>query len=262
MVVLLVVALATGTFAWYTAQNAVNATAASVGAVQSDSAAIGLGWSNATATANALALGTGEIRPMIPTAVPANGTTGPSFVEALLSTDGEGNPYVNSTQGGTPWTQVGWNGTANTTDTNLWIGNLDTVNAVTVAVTVDIAQHVADTDLNDLLRVAIYYGATAPNTYTFVGVWGSGTVYAADLATQWAALEAPDVLTPAEITVVGNEVSGIITDGTASGTTIPLAGDQKRQLYIYAWLEGTDLDTTNMVLANAVFSVNFTATQV
>lgn len=261
MVVLLVVALATGTFAWYTAQNTVNATAASVGAVQSNSAAIGLGWSNATATASTIALGMGTVRPMIPTAAPATGDAAPTFAEALLSTDGLGNPYVNSVQGGTPWTQVGWNGTANTSDTTLYIGNIDQTNEVAVTVTVDIAAHVADTDLNDLLRVAIYYAGTTPSAYTYVGTWGAGTAYEEDLATVFAALVDPDVLTPAEIAVVGNQFT-LISDATASGVTIPLTGGQSRQLYIYAWLEGTSLDTTNMTLANAVFTVNFTAAQV
>lgn len=259
MVVLLVVALATGTFAWYTAQNTVNATGASVGAVQSNSAAIGLGWSNATATSSSIALGEGDVRPMIPTAAPATGDNAIDFEEALLSTDGLGNPYVNSVQAGTPWTQVGWDGSANTTDTTLYIGNLDATTPVTVQVTVDIAAHVEDTDLNHLLRVAIFYAGTTPSLYTYVGTWGTGTAYADDLTDALAA--DPDELRPSEIAVVGNQFT-LIGDGTASAVTIPLDGDQTRQLYLYAWLEGTDLNTSNMTLAASTFSINFTATQV
>lgn len=260
MVVLLVVALATGTFAWYTAQNTVNATGASVGAVQSNSAAIGLGWTNASATASTIELGTGTVRPMIPEAVLATGTTGPTFEEALLSTDGEGNPYVNSTQSGTPWTQVEWDGSANTTNTDLYIGNLDTTNAVAVTVTVDIAQSEAN-NLNNLLRVAIYYAAASPNEYTYVGTWGAGNCYALDISTTVAGLTAPDVLTPAEL-ISGASTVTLIADNTPSAVTIPLSGDAVRQIYIYAWLEGTSLNTTNMVFSAAAFNVNFNASQV
>jgi len=261
MVVLLVVALATGTFAWYTAQNQVNATGASVGAVQSNSAAIGLGWTNASATASTIELGTGTVRPMIPEAVLATGTTGPTFEEALLSTDGEGNPYVNSTQSGTPWTQVEWDGSANTTNTDLYIGNLDTTNAVAVTVTVDIAEYVEGTNLNNLLRVAIYYAAANPNEYTYVGTWGAGNCYALDISTTVAGLTSPDVLTPAELIDAAAPVT-LIADNIASGVTIPLIGDAVRQIYIYAWLEGTSLNTTNMVFSAAAFNVNFNASQV
>lgn len=260
MVVLLVVALATGTFAWYTAQNTVNATGASVGAVQSNSAAIGLGWANDSATASTILLGTGTVRPMIPEAVLATGTTGPTFEEALLSTDGEGNPYVNSTQTGTPWTQVEWDGSANTTNTDLYIGNLDMTKAVAVTVKVDIADQ-GETNLNNLLRVAIYYAAANPNEYTYVGTWGAGNCYALDISTTVAGLTPPDVLTPAELTNAASTVT-LIADNVASGVTIPLSGGGVCQIYIYAWLEGTSLNTTNMVFSAAAFNVNFNASQV
>jgi len=260
MVVLLVVALATGTFAWYTAQNQVNATGASVGAVQSNSAAIGLGWANDSAKASTIELGTGTVRPMIPKAVLATGTTGPTFQEALLSTDGEGNPYVNSTQSGDPWTQVEWDGSANTGRTDLYISNLDTSRPVAVTVKVDIAESAAN-NLNNLLRVAIYYAAENPNEYTYVGTWGTGNCYALDISTTVAGLTSPDVLTPAELIDAAAPVT-LIADNIASGVTIPLIGDAVRQIYIYAWLEGTSLDTTNMVFSAAAFNVNFNATQV
>jgi len=259
MVVLLVVALATGTFAWYTAQNTVNATGASVGAVQSNSAAIGLGWSNSTATSSSIALGGGDVRPMIPTAAPATGDNVIDFEEALLSTDGLGNDYVKSVQDGDSWTQVGWDGSANTTDTTLYIGNLDATTPVTVQVTVNIAAHVEGADLNHLLRVAIFYAGTTPSLYTYVGTWGTGLAYADDLTAALA--DDLDELRPSEITVEGNKFT-LIGSGSSSGVTIPLDGGQKRQLFLFAWLEGTDLNTTNMTLAASTFSINFTANQV
>jgi len=264
MVVMLIVALSVGTFAWYTAQNVVEAKNASVGALETDSSAIGLGWAQETAIAPNITLGAGEVTPMIPKTMPADNNI-PVFNEALLGTDTNNVYIVKSQLVATPWQQQGLEESQNA----VWIGNLDaTLGArITTKVTVNA---VNDTNLNELLRVSVFVKESEELT-KYIGTWiGGGTAYYADLSAQTGD-PAEDVYVgknPELIKVEENEITDPITSGDPSEITFDLANsaseDQpaQKQIYIRAWLEGTELDNTNMSLTDAGFTVTFTATKI
>lgn len=259
MVVMLIVALSVGTFAWYTAQNVVEAQNASVGAVETSSAAIGLGWAQDTAKAPTITLGAGNVRPMIPKTMPADNNI-PDFNEALLETDTNNQYIVKSQQGATPWQQQGLDPESQKA---VWIGNLDaTLGArITTKVTVNA---VDDTNLNGLLRVSVFVEESEELT-TYIGTWiGGGTAYYADLSATSGDPAEPvyEGKSPDLINVAENAFTASIASGNNSGITFDLAKSTQKQIYILAWLEGTELDNTNMSLADAGFTVTFTATKI
>lgn len=264
MVVMLIVALSVGTFAWYTAQNVVTAENAWVGAVETDDSAIGLGWAQGTAKAPTITLGAGDVRPMIPKTMPADNNI-PDFNEALLETDTNNNIIVKSQQGATPWHQKGLAEGQNA----IWIGNLDaTLGArITTKVTVN---DVADTNLNGLLRVSVFVKESDELT-TYIGTWiGGGTAYYADLSATSGEPAEPVYVgkTPDLINVTENAFTASIASGDDSDITFDLANSAnetnpaQKQIYIRAWLEGTELDNTNMDLDEAGFTVTFTADKI
>lgn len=266
MVVMLVVALSVGTFAWFASQNEIDATGATVGSAEANDSAIGLGWSDSTATANAVSLGSGgsNLRPMIPTTQPSTaidaetGIPNLVFNEALLRSDSTGTKVIGSSRDATPWRQN--DGTANpqTNAGSLYIGNLNP-NTVTISTIVNIDTE-NNTNLNELLRVSIYVkGTGASDQAQYIGTWG-GTqdayVYKFS-STDEGAL-------PSSIEVDGedgNALENKIATGDP-GASFTLAGNAEsgvKQVFIYAWLEGTKLDITNMTRAAARFSVKFNA---
>ncbi len=244
MVVMLIVALSVGTFAWYTAQDSVNATGATVGAVETDAAAIAIGYTNDVGTDSTLLLGAGEVRPMIPVTKPADGAL-PAFNEALLQND-----KINTVNSESPWREPGIFEEPPDGD-GLYLKNLDTVNTVTVTPSVTINAN-TDDDLNSLLRVSLYVKDGTSNVY--LGTWGNGTAYAAELNTEEYLENAPSTVTVAEN-------SFPLTASGAAGTTFDIGPGATRQIHIQAWLEGTLLDTTNMTKDAAGFNVKFQADQ-
>jgi len=265
MVVMLIVALSVGTFAWYTAQNVVEAKNASVGALETDSSAIGLGWAQETAIAPNITLGAGEVRPMIPKTMPADNNI-PVFNEALLGTDTNNVYIVKSQTNADPWIEQGQEPESQNA---VWIGNLDaTLGArITTKVTVN---PVNDTNLNELLRVSVFVKESEELT-KYIGTWiGGGTAYYADLSATSGDPAEPVYVgkNPELIKAEENEFTASITSGIESEITFDLANsaseDQpaQKQIYIRAWLEGTELDNTNMDLADAGFTVTFTATKI
>jgi len=244
MVVMLIVALSVGTFAWYTAQETVNATEATVGAQASSDTALGIGWSTAANAASvSLSSQTKVVRPMIPKAAPTDAE--PEFNEAILK---DGGNVIGTIQGAEPWTT--YNDGIND---KLYVNNLDTGVEVTVTPKVTIVSADPDADnLKDLLRVALY--VVDGSSYTYLGTWGSGNAYACDIETEGyespAQIEVPEhkfVLIPSNGIGETFELKGKGTDGCNA------------QIAIYAWLEGTLLTSENMGHAAAEFAVNFSS---
>jgi hypothetical protein len=253
MVVMLIVALSVGTFAWYTAQDQVNATEATVGAQVSSDTALGIGWTTAaTAASVSLSSQTKVVRPMIPKAAPTDAE--PEFNEAILK---DGGNVIGTIQGAEPWTP--YNGDPDNPIDKLYVNNLDIGVEVTVTPKVTIASADPDPDadnLKDLLRVALY--VVNGSSYTHLGTWGSGTAYACDIETEGYGNGSPTQITDPE----NNHNFDLIASGS-TGTTFDLKGKGtdgcNAQIAIYAWLEGTDLTSENMRYAAAEFAVNFSS---
>lgn len=267
MVVLLVVALATGTFAWYVAQNEVNANSATVSAASTSDASLAIGW-NSSATTSLVTFGTaGGIRPMIPVVVPStlDGTTTLlTFNEGKLLINAADQQYIDpaSIQPATPWTQI--DATLPTPISTLYVINKDTNNDAVVTVKVNIEEHVNGADLNDLLRVAIFY--KDGSNYEYIGVWGGGTAIAGNISTlqtEDAGGVSPDsdFYFPSELQNEGTAIT-LLASGANGTNTMPISTIQaNRQIFIYAWFEGNLLTIDNNDIGTGTFSIVFTGAQ-
>lgn len=265
MVVMLIVALSVGTFAWYTAQETVTANDAVVGTATSTEAAIAIGWT-AGASSSSVSFGAkDDLRPMIPTSKPASGASLPSFQEAQLELQGTDRIITNVVDA-TPWKQVAASG--DPASTTLFVKNLSGTKDVNVYPVVTIDEHqVGDNpdteeeetdsalDLNHLLRVAIWVSG-GESTYTHLGTWGDGTVssaYAVDMNND-TYLDHSENL----VIVNDNKITPLTASGSrvAENTTFQLIPNQEKQIYIYAWIEGTAL-TSGLSGLSAGFDVTF-----
>lgn len=262
MVVMLIVALSVGTFAWYTAQETVTANDAVVGTATSTESAIAIGWT-AGASSSSVSFGAkDDLRPMIPTSEPASGASLPSFQEAQLELQGT-DRIIKNVVGATPWEQVAASGDS----TDLFVRNLSDTKDVNVypVVTIDTHQEGDNPvtpevetdwvgDLNHLLRVAIWVSG-GESTYTHLGTWGAETAssaYAVDMDNDTYLGEnenfVKDNANKITLTPSGSRV--------AANTTFQLTATQEKQIYIYAWIEGTAL-TSGLSGLSAGFDVTF-----
>ena len=264
MVVMLIVALSVGTFAWYTARETVYANDAVVGTATSKESAIAIGWT-AGASSSSVSFGAkDDLRPMIPTSAPASGASLPSFQEAQLELQGT-DRIIKNVVSATPWEQVAASG--DPASTTLFVGNLSETQDVNVypIVTIDPHQDPGDNpdteevetdwvgDLNHLLRVAIWVSG-GESTYTHLGTWGDGTVssaYAVDM-------DNDNYLNKNEnlVTVNANKITLTSSGSRVADTTFQLTATQEKQIYIFAWIEGTAL-TSGLSGLSAGFDVEF-----
>jgi len=273
MVVLLVVALATGTFAWYTSQNLAAGESAGLSTAASTSATIALGWTT-SATGNQVTFGVSEVSPMIPTTDLATYDTAasgvaPVFESGVLGVTGGGNEYFRSvTSPASPWRQVDSTLASHT----LYLRNLNP-NAgarITTSVTLPDTQNsgASIVDNNDILRVAIYSVVGDSTTHTLVGVWGvstSGNAYFGDLTAYPGTGEYTNYLVSTFMTEHAEDTLDLIGSGTST-TTFDIPLSTNAVIEIYAWLEGTVLDNDRSALSTTgdevTFSIGFSAAEI
>lgn len=256
MVILLVVALSTATYAWYASQNVATGTGAKLVTAQTTDANIGLSVDATPSykTQVELADSTG-IRPMVPTTIESRGTVTNAtltFKEAVLGDNGSVFKEVKSAS---PWTQ-----------SNFKIKNLDPdVNRHTeITITVDdIAAEKADgtaldttvaDNLKGMLRVAIFvkepYTVTA-GSFKFLGVYGTGTAYYGDPVQG----KAPTAYGPTGDNGLEQMPGGVLA---ANLDPFKIVGNAELDITAYAWLEGTTFDA-NYQDMSVTFNLTFTA---
>lgn len=274
MVVMLIVALSVGTFAWYTAQETVTADDAVVGTATSTESAIAIGWA-AGASSSSVSFGAkNDLRPMIPTSAPTSGASLPSFQEAHLELQGT-DRIIKNVVSATPWSQVAASGDP-AASTTLFVGNLSDTQDVNVYPVVTIPEHlygdnpetteITETDwvgdLNHLLRVAIWVeGGEGESAYMHLGTWGSET-FSSAYAVDMNAVDMNDdpyYLGNNENLVKVNDNKITLTAGgsrVAENTTFQLPAGEEKQIYIRAWIEGTAL-TSGLSGLSASFDVTF-----
>jgi len=263
MVVMLIVALSVGTFAWYTAQETVTADNAVVGTATSTESAIAIGWTAGGTRSSSVSFGAqDDLRPMIPTSKPASGASLPSFQEAQLELQGTDRIITNVVPR-TAWSQVADSG--DSTKTDLFVKNLSGTQNVNVYPVVTIPEHQTgdnpdteeietdwDKDLNHLLRVAIWVSG-GESTYTHLGTWGDGTVsaYAVDMDNDTYLGKNENL-----VKVNDNKITLTPSGSRVADTTFQLIPNQEKQIYIRAWIEGTAL-TSGLSGLSASFDVTF-----
>lgn len=264
MVVMLIVALSVGTWAWYTAQETVTADNAVVGTATSTEAAIAIGWGEGASSSSVSFGAKDNLRPMIPTSAPASGASLPSFQEAQLELQGT-DKIIKNVVGATPWKQVA---KGDSTKTNLFVRNLSDTKDVNVYPVVTIDEHLEGDnpvtteietdwvgDLNHLLRVAIWVSG-GESTYTHLGTWGSETTssaYAVDMDNATYLGNNENLVKDN-----ANKITPLTPGGSrvAANTTFQLTAGEEKQIYIWAWIEGTAL-TSGLSGLSASFDVTF-----
>jgi len=271
MVVLLVVALATGTFAWYTSQSTASGESAALSTAASTSATIALTWDQ-SGTGSQVTFGVSNVDPMIPTTALATYDTSiagvpPVFESGVLGVTGGGQEYFRTVSTATPWRQKDLNIAENNT---LYLRNLNP-NAgarITTTVTLPDTSNEGDTivDNNDILRVAIYSVVGDSTVHTLIGVWGvtsAGPAYYGDLTAYPGTGDYADYLVG---TFMGDASQLTLTGTGASTTTFDVPAVTNARIEIYAWLEGTVLDNPRSALSTTgdevTFNVGFSANEI
>lgn len=257
MVVMLVVALSTATYAWFTAQNTVQATPVTISSASSTSANIAIGWS-ANATTTQVSFANAELNPMVPTTDPSTTTSDAlDFNKGQLSISPAGVPYFNGVSGDNPWTPSEYDGEGST----LYVKNNNPNAGVSVQLS---GLTVAGTNLatiGGLLRVAFYTAGASAGTYVYLGTYGSGNAYYG-VPHAYNADDGEDAYTLAAEAAFKTADNLITLKNTAAGIApFTLAASGSVQLFIYAWLEGTGL-TDALASQSITFSFAFNGTEV
>jgi len=269
MVVLLVVALATGTFAWYTSQSTAKGESAALSTAASTSATIALSWSS-SGQGSEVTFGVSNVDPMIPTTELAtydtsNGGVEPVFESGLLGVTGGGQEYFRNVSPATPWKQKDSTLAFHT----LYLRNLNP-NAgakITTTVTLPGTSNEGETivDNNDILRVAIYARVLdSPDVHNFIGVWGVGSAYYGDLTAYPGTGDYANYLVGTFMSTTAEQLT--LTGTGASLVTFDVPASTNAEIEIYAWLEGTVLDNDRSALSTTgdevTFNVGFSAAEI
>lgn len=256
MVVLLVVAISTATFAWYSSQNTVNAQGAQLVTASTTDANIGIFFEgDSAASLVTFDVKTG-IHPMVPTTDPTVSTTGIlAFNEGILTINNQGQyAFKDNAGSATPWTTK----KPETDVTKFYLQNLDTDAGRKVVVTPEVIvgeatfdddspnKNAADaanikTEAAGALRVAMY--TKVGDTVKYQGTFGTGTaVYGVPAKDD----QASGFGTSFELK------AGVLETFDAVGGGTPV------EIIMYAWLEGPII-TAKHALVNVPFSVSFVA---
>lgn len=250
MVVVLVVAISTSTFAWYTASNTGSATSAALKSAESSAANIAVGWNrDATGSSIAFSSTVQSLFPMCPKEVPTAGASSIVFNSANIDLEGNFN---------TPSDKTAWTinnpalGTETTDDDSDDVG-ADTLHSffvinhnINTGATVTMTAEFTGDNAEKLL-VAVFVDnelkaiITEVSQYV-VGTIGTGNVTNANDLTKTSALKvAPS--TGFEFSLAAKADAG--TAHTA-------------EIKIMAWLDGTLLTSANAG-KTTTFSFGFTA---
>lgn len=260
MVVLLVVAISTATFAWYTSNTQVNVTDTVINSAESADASIEFVWKNSNSVVyrgTSIAFSSGDaIKPMVPTKNPVADDTSMSFVGATVSTDGE--TFTAASSGETPWSQNytsvadadaspdpvtdPYNIPEGVTVNELFIANSATTGAgadlkITATITGDLA---------NALRIAVFF-QDSTGTLKYKGTLANSADATNHAGTDgsWSA----DALVADEISSDGYTATAATTGFTIGN----IAPNGEGQLKIFAWYDGSLLGN-----AQAGKAANFT----
>lgn len=263
MVVLLIVAISTATFAWYSSQNQAKAENAKLTTASTTAANIGIyfeGDGGAGSAVSKVIFGAvTSLKPLVPTTDPEK--TDPAdlaFNEGIVTMNLDNQrvfKQVNSSE--TPWKQI----EAETENTELYIENLDPDASRKVAIETKInvgeanfevgapglnaVEETRTTILNEAkgaLRVAIYVKEGSADAQ-YLGTYGKG-------AAKYGILEEGELAA-----TFGTEFT--TNDGTFA-TFDAVGGGSRIQVFIFAWLEGPIIEARH-ALVSVPFSLTFTA---
>jgi len=232
MIVILVVALSTSTFAWFTSSATASVTPTALYSATSSSANISIGWEtdskNTVVSFAPSGSGSNGIQPMIPTTDLSAGLTpagAAAFITATAMLNANGVPAFSTDSGpATPWEQ---SKAGEPTTDSLFIMNWNTLAGATVTITPTVTA-VEDEeedliDITDAFRLAVWAGTQ------YLGTYGK-------TPTTWAESFAqgdPTSSLTNTYTNVANFTFNLDKASTAAATS--------KQIFIIAWFDGAKL---------------------
>ena len=244
MVAVLIVAVSTATFAWYTASNTGSATTATVTSATAADANIAVGWSNNAETTSIAFSGSQVVSPMVPNAELDTDAdiSSITFQTANVSTE----DLFGTPAGGTPWTvknaQVGEDGDADyiaaETKSSFFVINHNVNAGATVTVKATISG-----DLEDMLLIAVFVNGKLEGILTNMSAYRVGPITAGNDYNDLA--ESTNYLVAA--------TTGFTFDLNAKGQS-----GNSAEITLAAWLDGESLVSADAGKA-ASFDLSFTA---
>ena len=259
MVAVLIVAVSTATFAWYTASGSGTATGALLTSAESTDANIGLGWSKETATSSTIALtnGTSKFAPMAVYAMDgedmvkldATKDGGYDYDDVLFATAtvDDQNKFNAPSTNATPWVV-----SDGTTANGFYVRNNNQNAGATVKIGISFAQTgtpAADLPNNDILCVGVFVDGKLE------GIFTKQTAYAAGSVEQGQLKSTVDDQGTAFIKGATATIDIELDAYNAAGT-----GDNA-YIQVKAWFDGTALDQTKADM-DAGFTLTFAGTTI
>lgn len=235
MSLVLVVAMSTATYAWYTSSDRVTVAETEVTAATSSSSNLAIGATAGGKETSATIVMSGGLIPMIPTAEWVIGTSAYDNVEFKTATQTADSKFSNDVTSATP-SKISKVGSA--TQPDLYVSNLNKDAAVNVNATVTIK----DTDSRGLC-VALFAGNK------LIGVWGNDVHY--------GTITAGQAVSSINTTMQAGEGKVVVASGNAHSVgEIAASGNVK--INIIAWFDGADLND-GLAGGSASFDISFSA---
>ncbi len=241
MTLVLVVAMSTATYAWYTSNSTVNVSETTVNTATSNSSNLGIGDSaTIKSTSYTLPENATKLAPMVPNLKDGSLTLETPFSSARV-TAGTPSKWANAKNSETPAAFA-----------EFYVNNFNVSNAVDVKPTFTINDTVKinEEDQSLGLCVAMFYSTDDGTTYTLLGIFRNGTSIS---------------YVDADI-VDGNEsTTKTLTDKvyntTAAAPDFQIAANSSAKIALIAWFDGVEL-VDNEAGNNATFSIAFNGTLV
>jgi len=251
MVAVLIVAVSTATFAWYTSSGVVNASSTQLSTATASDANIAIGWEQtAKSTKVDFEPATGLV-PMVPKIAFEETTTAAAAVASMNTGILQANDSGTATfkdgtvSAATPWTQAQYTEDTSAGATTLYLINYNTTKTATVTITMT-AQNVADTPaVVDHFHLAVFAQEAGKDGIVYKGLLGANN---ANYGT-------------VEVGQSGLTNGGNIAKDAAVTITIPAATGETGgvvALALVGWIDGVELN--NSLAGGAVtFSLSITA---
>ena len=236
MVVLMVVALSTATFAWYTSTGNGSASQANLVAAQSNAANVAVGWdANATTTSITFAADAAEVSPMAPKATPTADMLYTALELETATLDALGQFNANGSTA-TPWTV-----SDGAEATSFYVINRNMNAGVTVNMTIN---YLDEKENNDKLVVAVFVDGKLAGIFTQLSEYTAGAIV--------REAKAGDLPTTNELIKSSIAIQLDAAQNASTGTA--------KNIQIKAWLDGAAL-TQTYAAKEAAFSFTFEAQQ-
>ena len=258
MVAVLIVAVSTATFAWYTATGSGTASQANLVAAQSSAANVAVGWAN-NSTTTSVVFGTAEavVSPMAPIAAPTLDMdySALSLQTGTLDNEGNFNGEDGVAAGATaiPWTVT--DGAAQNPKDSFYVINHNVNAGVTVNMTINYAADIADSDPDTEGNQPIAY---TNNERLVVAVFVDGKLKGVFLGEELEGYAAGPIVGGAAASTMPIVTVGM-TDSIAITLPAKATGNTNyAQIQVKAWLDGAEL-TQEFAAQKAAFSFAFNA---